>query len=45
VLGEQLFPSETVLLENSAEVGEDVAAIRSVISGEDLRAETELWAR
>jgi len=44
VLGEQLFPSETVLLENSAEVDETVEAIRATISGGDLRKETELWA-
>ena len=45
VLGEQLFPSETVLLENTAEVaGEDeIEAVRSIIS-RGLRAETELWA-
>jgi hypothetical protein len=45
VLGEQLFPSETVLLENSAEVDETVEAVRAIVSGEDLREETELWAR
>lgn len=44
VVGEQLFPSETVLLENTEEVDDEVAAIRAIVSGEDLRAETELWA-
>ncbi|MFB6221441.1 MAG: hypothetical protein ABEH90_08380 [Halolamina sp.] len=44
VLGEQLFPSETVLLENSAELDETVKAVRATVSGEDLREETELWA-
>jgi len=45
VLGEQLFPSETVLLENTEEVaGEDaIETVRSVITG-GLREETELWA-
>ncbi|MFW5911550.1 MAG: hypothetical protein ACOCSD_07045 [Halolamina sp.] len=45
VVGEQLFPSETVLLENTAEVtGEDeIEAVRSIITG-GLREETELWA-
>jgi hypothetical protein len=44
ILGEQLFPSETVLLENSAEVDEEIERIRTTISGDDLREQTELWA-
>lgn len=44
MLGEQLFPSETVLLENSAEVDEPVEAIRRAVCGDDLEAQTELWA-
>ncbi|MEF8801538.1 MAG: hypothetical protein V5A38_00795 [Halolamina sp.] len=44
ILGEQLFPSETVLLENSAEVDEEIERIRATISGDDLREQTELWA-
>ncbi|THE65022.1 hypothetical protein D8Y22_10475 [Salinadaptatus halalkaliphilus] len=40
LLGEQLFPSETVLLENHSEVDESVAAVRSLLNGDDL--ETEL---
>ncbi len=45
VLGEQLFPSETVLLENTAEVdGEpEIETVRSIISG-GLQDQTELWA-
>ena len=43
VLGEQLFPSETVLLENTAEVDEGIENVRSIITG-GLREETELWA-
>ena len=43
VLGEQLFPSETVLLENTAEVDEEIEGVRSLITG-GLREETELWA-
>ena len=43
VLGEQLFPSETVLLENTVEVDEETEAVRSIITG-GLREETELWA-
>ena len=43
VLGEQLFPSETVLLENTAEVDAEIEAVRSTITG-GLREETELWA-
>jgi ATP phosphoribosyltransferase len=43
VLGEQLFPSETVLLENTAEIDEEIEAVRSLITG-GLREETELWA-
>jgi len=43
VLGEQLFPSETVLLENTAEVDAEIEAVRSIITG-GLREETELWA-
>ncbi|AGB32144.1 hypothetical protein C488_07572 [Natrinema pellirubrum DSM 15624] len=40
LLGEQLFPSETVLLENTAETTETVAFVRSLLNGKDL--ETEL---
>ncbi|ELY88537.1 hypothetical protein [Natrinema altunense] len=40
LLGEQLFPSETVLLENAAETTETVAFVRSLLNGGDL--ETEL---
>ena len=40
LLGEQLFPSETVLLENTSEVSETVADVRSLLNGGDL--ETEL---
>lgn len=40
VLGEQLFPSETVLLENTHEISEPIAAVRSVLA--DGTAETEL---
>ncbi|AGB37503.1 hypothetical protein [Natronococcus occultus] len=40
VLGEQLFPSETVLLENGSEVTDEVAAVRSVIA--NGTRETEL---
>jgi hypothetical protein len=43
VLGEQLFPSETVLLENTAEVDDEIEAVRSIITG-GLHEETELWA-
>lgn len=44
VLGEQLFPSETVLLENTAEVDGAVEAVRRAVCGDDLEAQTELWA-
>jgi hypothetical protein len=44
MLGEQLFPSETVLLENAAEVDEQVEAVRRAVCGDDLEAQTELWA-
>ncbi|ADD07141.1 uncharacterized protein Nmag_3591 [Natrialba magadii ATCC 43099] len=40
LLGEQLFPSETVLLESTPEVSDEVAAVRSLLDGGDL--ETEL---
>ncbi|MDG5759378.1 hypothetical protein QA600_08485 [Natronococcus sp. A-GB1] len=40
VLGEQLFPSETVLLENGSEVTDAVAAVRSAIA--NGAPETEL---
>ncbi|ELY86579.1 hypothetical protein C483_19255 [Natrialba hulunbeirensis JCM 10989] len=40
LLGEQLFPSETVLLESTPEVSDEVAAVRSLLNGGDL--ETEL---
>ncbi|RQG97008.1 hypothetical protein [Natrarchaeobius chitinivorans] len=40
VLGERLFPSETVLLENTPEVTETVETIRGLLNGADL--ETEL---
>ncbi len=35
VLGDRLFPSETVLMENAAEVTEAVAAVRSLLAGPD----------
>jgi hypothetical protein len=44
MLGEQLFPSETVLLENTAEVDDAVESIRGAVCGDDLEAQTELWA-
>lgn len=40
LLGERLFPSETVLLENASEVSPTIAAVRSLLNGNDL--ETEL---
>ncbi|WP_254763998.1 hypothetical protein [Natrinema marinum] len=40
LLGEQLFPSETVLLENTAETTETIEFVRSLLNGTDL--ETEL---
>ncbi|AXR78106.1 hypothetical protein [Natrarchaeobaculum sulfurireducens] len=40
LLGEQLFPSETVLLENESELSETVATVRSLLDGDDL--ETQL---
>ncbi|WP_049924986.1 hypothetical protein [Halopiger goleimassiliensis] len=40
LLGEQLFPSETVLLENVSEVSESIAAVRALLDGDDL--ETKL---
>ncbi|MFP8954876.1 hypothetical protein ACLI4Z_18230 [Natrialbaceae archaeon A-arb3/5] len=40
LLGEQLFPSETVLLENSSETSDSVNAVRSLLNDGDL--ETEL---
>ncbi|WP_226006480.1 hypothetical protein [Natrinema salinisoli] len=40
LLGEQLFPSETVLLENAAETTETIEFVRSLLNGGDL--ETEL---
>ncbi|MDQ2048878.1 hypothetical protein RBH26_00100 [Natronolimnohabitans sp. A-GB9] len=40
LLGEQLFPSETVLLESTPEVSDTTAAVRSLLNGADL--ETEL---
>ncbi|ELY76343.1 hypothetical protein [Natrinema gari] len=40
LLGDQLFPSETVLLENAAETTETVVLVRSLLNGGDL--ETEL---
>ncbi|APW99014.1 hypothetical protein CHINAEXTREME_15080 [Halobiforma lacisalsi AJ5] len=40
LLGEQLFPSETVLLESPPEVSRATAAVRSLLNGPDL--ETEL---
>jgi hypothetical protein len=40
VLGEQLFPSETVLLENAREVTDSVEAVRAIIA--NGTAETEL---
>ena len=40
LLGEQLFPSETVLLETTPEVTDTTAAVRALLNGVDL--ETEL---
>ncbi|MXV64368.1 hypothetical protein GS429_20315 [Natronorubrum sp. JWXQ-INN-674] len=40
LLGEQLFPSETVLLESTPEVSDTIAGVRSLLNGADL--ETEL---
>ncbi|QSW98829.1 hypothetical protein [Haloterrigena alkaliphila] len=40
LLGEQLFPSETVLLETTPEVTDTAAAVRALLNGADL--ETEL---
>ncbi|RQG97600.1 hypothetical protein [Natrarchaeobius oligotrophus] len=40
LLGEQLFPSETVLLETSPELTDAIRAVRSLLNGPDL--ETEL---
>lgn len=42
VLGDRLFPSETVLMENAAEVTETVAAVRSLLAGPERAAETAL---
>ncbi|RQG89805.1 hypothetical protein EA462_07235 [Natrarchaeobius halalkaliphilus] len=36
LLGERLFPSETVLLENESEITESVATVRTVLNGTDL---------
>jgi len=36
VLGQQLFPSETVLMENVAETGEDCAAVKELVAGEGV---------
>jgi hypothetical protein len=44
VLGEQLFPSETVLLENPAESTAAVDDLKAALSGEDLDEETALTA-
>lgn len=44
VLGEQLFPSETVLLENPTESMPAVEAVKAALSGGDLRAKTALSA-
>ena len=40
LLGDRLFPSETVMLENDSELTDQVAAVRSLLNGDDL--ETEL---
>ncbi|WP_254532481.1 hypothetical protein [Natrinema gelatinilyticum] len=40
LLGERLFPSETVLLENTVETTDTINFVRSVVNGSDL--ETEL---
>jgi len=40
LLGDRLFPSETVMLENDSELTDPVAAVRSLLDGDDL--ETEL---
>ncbi|WP_312908930.1 hypothetical protein [Natronosalvus caseinilyticus] len=42
VLGEQLFPSETVLMENAAEISSEVAAVRSLLAGDDTETELEV---
>ncbi|WP_254767987.1 hypothetical protein [Salinilacihabitans rarus] len=41
-LGERLFPSETVLMENAAEVTDAVRAVRSLLTGVERETETEL---
>ncbi|UTF53072.1 hypothetical protein [Natronosalvus rutilus] len=42
VLGEQLFPSETVLMENAAEISPEVATVRSLLAGDDTETELEV---
>ncbi|USZ72901.1 hypothetical protein [Natronosalvus halobius] len=42
VLGEQLFPSETVLMENAAEISSEVAAVRSLLADGDTETELEV---
>jgi len=42
VLGEKLFPSETVLLENAAEVTPEIKALQSVLVGSGPSSETAL---
>ncbi|MFC7214913.1 hypothetical protein ACFQO4_12605 [Saliphagus sp. GCM10025334] len=42
VLGEQLFPSETVLMENAAEISSEVAAVRSLLEGDETETELEV---
>jgi hypothetical protein len=42
VLGEHLFPSETVLMENVREVGHAAKRVRSLIAGPDLDTEISL---
>ncbi|SEH10787.1 hypothetical protein SAMN04487967_0059 [Natronorubrum sediminis] len=42
LLGEQLFPSETVLLESSPEVTDTVERVRSLFTGPDLETELTL---
>jgi hypothetical protein len=42
LLGEQLFPSETVLLENTAETSPTVETVRSLLNGGDLETELAL---
>ncbi|MFW6017886.1 MAG: hypothetical protein ACOCPX_03625 [Halapricum sp.] len=42
VVGESLFPSETVLLENDAERTDDTDAVAALVAGEDIETELPL---